>query len=96
MVGQSAAPKYAFVHAHMSAVILVDAQDSMAGESVYGPHDYLVGEGADIVEAGGPAFYAVICSAMSYRLHIEAYAGRWLCIGFTCAINRSPKPDVGW
>ena len=28
----------------------------MAGESVYGPHDYLVGEGAVIAEAGEPAF----------------------------------------
>ena len=48
----------------------------MAGESVHGPHDYLVGEGADIVEAGEPAFYAVTFSAMSYSLRIEAYAGR--------------------
>ena len=43
----------------MFAVILVYARDSMAGESVYGPHDHLVGEGADIVEAGEPAFYAI-------------------------------------
>ena len=80
----------------MFAVILVYARDSMAGESVYGPHDHLVGEGADIVEAGEPAFYAISCSAMPYRLHIEAYAGRWLCIDFTYAMNRSPKTDVGW
>ena len=88
MVGQSAAPTYAIVHAHMSAVLLVYARDSMAGESVYGPHDYLVGKGADIVEAGEPAFYAIRFSAMSYRLHIEAYAGRRLCICLTYAMNR--------
>jgi hypothetical protein len=80
----------------MFAVILVYARDSMAGESVYGPHDHLVEEGADIVEAGEPAFYAICFTAMSYSFHIEAYAGRWLCIGFTCAMNRSLKPDVGW
>ena len=59
------------------AVILVYARDSMAGESVYGPHDYLVGEGAGIAEAGEPAFFTqIFVLTMSYRLRIEAYAGR--------------------
>ena len=69
----------------------------MAGESVYGPHDYLVGEGADIAEAGEPAF---LRRSLFWRCR-TGYASKPMpasgsCIGFTYAMNRSPKPDVGW